>query len=318
MVVVHDTDSIPAPDRIDSLNAAFADRESPQSVTYVNTAAIRHRMELFDLGFGMHLLRNVGTGLHIVRSARHVRQGAPDQLAIAMQTRGWGLAVTSDGPVAFAPGGLKIVDTTKPYTYQQSAVSDHTVMLIDPTLLALPMDVLRKAAPGLRASPVYGLVRAHFVGLCNTPTDLPADAAASVGLATVQLIRALITTSIDDPRRAEAMHDTEAVRITMFIESLLHDPTLSVERIAAAHNVSARQLYNIWARSGNETTIAEWIMHRRLERARRSLADADPRVSIAAVARASGFTNMSHFSQRFRKAFQTTPREWRDLRRVGD
>jgi AraC family transcriptional regulator, positive regulator of tynA and feaB len=113
------------------------------------------------------------------------------------------------------------------------------------------------------------------------------------------------------------MRDAQTVRISMFIEANLHDRTMSVERIAAAHGISARQLYNVWARAGNGVPIAEWIMRRRLERARQAFADAGDEVTIAAVARACGFTNMSHFSQRFRKAFDLTPREWRDLHRTA-
>jgi AraC family transcriptional regulator, positive regulator of tynA and feaB len=195
-------------------------------------------------------------------------------------------------------------------------------MLVDPTLLDLPMDVLRDAAPRLRGSPVYRLVRAHFIELCNTPTDLPPAAADSVGAATVLPIRALIATAGGDRHRGEARHDSQTVRISMFIEANLHDRTMSVERIAAAHGISARQLRNVWARAGNDVPIAEWIMRRRLERARQALADAEDEdededeATIAAVARACGFTNMSHFSQRFRKAFDLTPREWRDLHRT--
>jgi AraC family transcriptional regulator, positive regulator of tynA and feaB len=313
---VHDTDIIPERDRVDLLNTAFANSESPQSVTYVATDSIRHRMELFDLGAGAHLLRNTGTGLRIVRSERHVRLGAPDQLAVCMQSKGTGLAMTGAGSELHLPGELWFLDTTRPYTYQQSAVSDHKVMLVDPTLLDLPIDVLRSAMPGLKASPVYSLVRAHFVELCNTTTDLPPRAAASVREATVHLIRALVTTAVDDKRQGEAMHDSQVLRITMFIEAHLHDRTLTVERIAGAHGISARQLYNVWARAGKDASLAEWIMQRRLDRARQGLAGADPTATIATVARTSGFTNMSHFSQRFRDAFGMSPREWRYLHRV--
>jgi AraC-like DNA-binding protein len=62
------------------------------------------------------------------------------------------------------------------------------------------------------------------------------------------------------------------------------------------------------ARAGHDRTLAQWIIQRRLERARNQLADLDPELtSITAIARGCGFANLSHFSQRFRAAY-VTPR----------
>ncbi|HEX3964168.1 MAG TPA: AraC family transcriptional regulator [Trebonia sp.] len=190
--------------------------------------------------------------------------------------------------------------------------------LIDPALLTLSPDLIRRAAHTLPASPLYPLVRQHFAGLCDDSADLPADASARLGKATVHLVAALITTAVGDPRRHEALGDSLLLRITLYIDSHLADPELSAGQIAVAHNVSLRHLYRAWARSDHGIPLAEWILRWRLDRARGQLTDRDPaEMTIAAIARGNGFTNPSHFARKFRQAFETTPREWRRISREG-
>ena len=119
MALVLGSQTIPERDREEVLNAAFSNSEVPQSVTYETNGPIRHRMDLFNLGPGMHLLRNVGTGLHIVRGTGHVRMGAPEQLAVFMQTSGTGLLAAGGARSVSDPGRLGLLDTTRPYTYRQ-------------------------------------------------------------------------------------------------------------------------------------------------------------------------------------------------------
>ncbi|MEV0685614.1 helix-turn-helix domain-containing protein [Nocardia sp. NPDC050378] len=316
-MLVHDTAEIAPRERVDAVNAVFNDRESPQSVTYTTDAVSRHQMYLDDLGPGVHVLRNRGTGLYIVRDARHVAQGAPEQFALFMQMRGSGLLTAVEGSGLIGPGRLSLLDTTRPYTYRQSAFSDHKVVILEPSVLDLPIDILRSAAPGLLGSPLYPLVRAHFSELCNTTTELPQAATSAVGQATVQLVKALVTTAAEDHRQHEAMDDALLLRISLFIDAHLHDADLDATNIATAHSISIRQLYYRWSRSGRELGLAEWILQRRLDRAGNLLADAGRALPIATVARRSGFRNVTHFNRRFRDAYGMSPREWRDAHQPG-
>ncbi len=318
MALVLDSQTIPERDRVAALNAAFTSSELPQSVTYETDGPVRHRMDVFSLGPGAHLLRNTGTGLRIIRGPGHVRMGAPEKLAVFVQTRGRDLLAVDGVHSISDPGQLGMLDTTRPYACRQTGDSKHKALLIDSHQLGLPMDVIRSAAPSLGASPLYELVQAHFVRLGEQQLDLPPAAAAMLGRATVQLVRALIATAADDIRQHEALHATLFLRITMYIDAHLHDRELNVDRIAAAHNISSRQLYNLWTRAGYDLPPSQWIIQRRLERARNQLTDLDPQLtSVAAIAHGCGFSNMSHFSRRFRAAYGRSPAEWRSASR-GD
>ena len=52
-----------------------------------------------------------------------------------------------------------------------------------------------------------------------------------------------------------------------FVEQHLGDADLTPAAVAAAHHVSLRQLHRLF--ETQETTVAAWIRHRRLERCRR-------------------------------------------------
>jgi AraC family transcriptional activator of tynA and feaB len=317
MVLLLDTDTVPEQDRVEALHAAFDSNEAPQIVTFDATFPVRHRMDLFAMGPGTHLLRNVGTGLHITRGKAQVRQAAPEQAAVGFQAQGHSLLVAAGSETVALPGELVLVDVTSPYAYRQSSLSSHKVLVVDNQQLALPVDVIRAAVPRLRRSPVYPLVRAHFARLFEHPAELPPPAQAMVGRATVQLVKALIATAADAVLQGDAMHSALHLRVTMFIDAHLHDQKLSADLIAAAHHISSRHLYKVWTEAGHALSLSQWIIHRRLDRARNQLTDLDPEVTtVAAIAHACGFSDMSHFSRRFREAYGLSPREWRRYSRM--
>ena len=64
--------------------------------------------------------------------------------------------------------------------------------------------------------------------------------------------------------------------------------------------------------------MSEWIWSRRLEKARRDLFDPLlARESITQIALSSGFSDLAHFSRRFKAAYALAPREYRCLQSPG-
>lgn len=98
--------------------------------------------------------------------------------------------------------------------------------------------------------------------------------------------------------------------VKAFIDGNLGDPRLTPGEIAAAHHISLRQLYRLF--TAENSTVAEWIRARRLERCRRELTDpAMADRTIAAVAARWGFTSDAHFSRLFRTTYGLSPGAYR-------
>ena len=190
-MLIFDSEAWPEGDRAEVLNAAFTSAETPQSVRFNAEGPVHHRMEIFKFGPGVHMLRNTGTALHVVRNSRHVRLGTCEEMAVFVQTRGQGLLATGDGVSLQQPGQIGAVDVTRPYALRQIGDSESNVLLISFDQLGVPVDTIRAAIPALQASPIYRLLQGHLPGLA---VDLPASPATMTGQATAELITALVTT----------------------------------------------------------------------------------------------------------------------------
>jgi len=113
-----------------------------------------------------------------------------------------------------------------------------------------------------------------------------------------------------DPRRADVPQDSMATRVQAYVRHHLRDADLDPAQIAAANGLSLRALYGLYESMG--ASLEQSTPSQRPHRARTDLSAPRQRyTSIAATARAWGFTNPSFFSHRFRQSFGVTPRQWR-------
>ncbi|MFF3904938.1 AraC family transcriptional regulator [Streptomyces sp. NPDC001848] len=130
----------------------------------------------------------------------------------------------------------------------------------------------------------------------------------------LDLVGALVMELLATQRRPETSDasntgDELLTRIKEFIEGNLGDPDLSPTSIALAHHISVRYLHKLF--QNEDTSVSQWIRQRRLVVSRQMLNRAPNHgLTVAAVARRSGFTSPSHFSRVFRDAYGMSPRAW--------
>jgi AraC-like DNA-binding protein len=306
-----DTATLPPEHRVDAFRAAFGQASVPCRIEHLGPPAeVRTRMHLWRYGRA-NLFTTDSSGFRLLRTPRHVRQEDPPVVALAVQSRGLGRFTQFGADHAVGSGQLMLNDLRAPYAFSWSGTGGSRAFQVPSDQLGLPPDVVRAAAPRLQASPLHDLVRDHLVRMVRDAERLGEDpAAATLGTATTELVRALLVSAAPSGRLVATVRaETLATRVLAYAGQHLTDPELTPERIAAAHNVSVRQLYKACAAAG--VGLEQWVIEQRLEAARAELASpAGRRRSIAAVARACGFADPSHFSRRFRTAYGTTPREW--------
>jgi AraC-like DNA-binding protein len=183
------------------------------------------------------------------------------------------------------------------------------ILVISAADLGLPSDVVRRATRVPPSGPVHGLVLEHLDRLFRDADAISQlGDAAMVGRATIELVRALVSSSGRDPDQGDLWDQALETRLVTYIDQHLKDPDLRAEELARVHRISVRQLYKLW--SSRETSLTQWIIHRRLEGACGDLSAADGGATVEAVARRWGFTNVTHFSRRFREVYSMSPREW--------
>lgn len=315
MALLLDTRTLPAIDRVGAANAALSSTDVPAIFRYdTSEGEIGHRLDYWDLGPGTHITKIMGSGLGITRGPKQLRIAAPERIGLGFELRtATGFTHLGTDQI-LEPGDLSLTDGTSTCAASWPGVGGSKLVLIDYDRLGLPVDVVRRAVPHLRTSPVYRLVRAHVATLCEGYGDAePGPEKAMLRVATIELIRALVTTAAHDELGRRVLHDTLYLRVSKYLERHLADPDLNAESIALAHNVSVRTLYNAWS-AANQAPLSQWIIAARLEGARAQLSRGTQAATIAAVARRWGFADATHFARRFRRAYGLSPREWRQLR----
>jgi AraC-like DNA-binding protein len=133
-----------------------------------------------------------------------------------------------------------------------------------------------------------------------------------LGTAVLDLLAAGMAARLDrtDAVAPETRQRALLQRIRAFIDERLGDADLRPTTVAEAHHISLRYLHRLF--ETEDTTVAEWIRHRRLERCRRDLLDpAHVDRPVAAIGARWGIPNPAHFNRVFRATYGITPGECR-------
>ncbi|MFG3345709.1 helix-turn-helix domain-containing protein [Streptomyces sp. NPDC048018] len=248
------------------------------------------------------------------RTSAHVRRGDPEHLQLALITRG-SLRISQLRNESVVAGGLVLTDTSRPSEGECTGGQIESVVLQIPRQ-ALPLRPDRLdglLAQSLAADEGSGVILAEFLksllsyGPGCRPEELNGMGSVALDLATAFLARQLGDAG-EAPAEARAQETLQ--RIYRFVENNLGDPGLTPQMIADRHNMSLRQLYNLYA--DQPLTVAAHIRRSRLERARADLACRELSSSpVHVIAARWGFPSPTGFSRAFREAYGMTPTEHR-------
>ncbi|MGW7048788.1 helix-turn-helix domain-containing protein [Streptomyces avermitilis] len=255
------------------------------------------------------------------RSARMVRQSDPEQYRLSLLLDGE-MALDHAGRTdTFRPRDLHMVDSAQPYDLQLADERELRVVKgvgVDFPKALLPLPERRVGellGRGLSGGDGVGALLTEFlIGLERQANTLqPADA-PRLGRVLHDLLSAWFAQLLDTEAALspETRQRVTVERILAFIRQNLHDPELAPPVIAAAHHISLSYLHRIFQQQSQGETVAAWIRRRRLEGARRDLADPSLRgTPIHTIATRWGFPRASDFTRAFRSVHGLSPKEFR-------
>ena len=218
---------------------------------------------------------------------------------------------------AIVVGDFCLVDLSQPFRVEIGRGTVQTVHL--------PLSMLRDAIPRLDDVSAVGLhghlssvgylrvlfqeMFAHPAGLSDAVADRLADALPHMLAAAIESM----DVSAVSPPRLRQYHKRQ---VRQFVREHMADPALCVDMIAKGVGLSASHLFELF--SDEDVTLMRWVRLERLTRCQRELSDARLRHrSIAQVAQAWGFGDMTNFSRSFRENFGVSPRKFRELALSG-
>ena len=249
------------------------------------------------------------TGHTVLRLASHIASSTDDLCFVNLQLEGLGQTTQRGHEQISAPGDLALVDTTEPFEIAHC----HNFKLF---CFAVPRRLLPKGLldrPRLRLSTTetgraLSRTLAGYADLCLSGSQL---------LKTSTLIGAHVTELISHAPEILANISAERVHVPVLLSIMLDhidrhsdDPELGAATLAARFRCSERYVHRLFATTGRP--VGEHVNEKRIAACTRLLLDHNSaHKTIAEIAYAAGFRDISHFNRLFKRCNGLAPREFR-------
>ena len=247
------------------------------------------------------------------RTALDIARDNSDGLLISVQLAGK-MILDQDGRQAVnEQGSFVLLDTGRPYT-QVFQTRTRTMVLKIPreTLEARLGSVGPLTARTMEtANPIAGLAWGFLSILPGRLDTLDGPVGVTIAEQALDLVAQAF--SVETQQSGSTLSSSRAttlLRLKSVIESRLCEPDLKPAAVAAETGISVRYANTLLSAEG--TSLERYVLDRRLERCRRAFED--PRQAhrtIGEIAFAWGFSDLSHFTRRFRAEFGVSPGEYR-------
>jgi AraC-like DNA-binding protein len=257
-------------------------------------------------------LAQIANNLDVIRRERSdIRSDYGENLFLLLQLQGHCGIEQFGGETVIASGDCILVDSSRPSVFHfRGQFSNHLSVHLPRQLLfadkSTRVGISRRLGPD---DPMSAMLRALVAKLLLT--DASHRRAADLRHLLFETTRQAF--AVDEGGDASALSDSAAQRLEtalILIDRNLTEPCLTPQWLANQIGISLRTLQEDFAQIGETPTSL--IRTRRLHLAREQLEQmrSDPRAStIAEIAYASGFNDISYFNRCFRKAFDCSPKD---------
>lgn len=309
---VYSADDLPANRRLDYWRGAISEAFVRLDCTSGSAKPFRGRVASSTAGD--LLISHVDTAAQNVHRTRPlIRADGADVFLISFQLTGRGVVDQDGRQAVLHAGNFALYDSTRPYSLHFDGDFEQLVLHMPRRVLNSRLgrcDTLTARTVGGNG-PVGHMAGAFISGLPPALAALRDERAERLGRIALDLVSVAFSELADcDPTERSWASEGIARRAKAIMTSRLHDPDLSTSSVAAALGISPRRLQEALAREGTSPT--RWLWRCRLQRARELLEDSTwASATIGEIAYATGFSDASHFSHRFRARFGVSPREWR-------
>jgi AraC-like DNA-binding protein len=261
---------------------------------------------------GEVLFVHFGATAHRIERGRAEIRSSPNgcYFLLRQTAAGPGLFELGGRQVMLAPGDCLMGDADEPFIAHSDAGFGYSLYLapkwtVDPWLSG-GRDLMARGAPLSASSPLGALISAWIDALSGAGT-LAEPTAAGVGAI---LGRLAAVAAQDRPFRAEPMREAartaRRAQILAEIDRRFDEPLFGPEDVARALGVSVRSVHLALEPTG--LSFSAHLASRRLAEGRMLLAQA-PERTVADVAFACGFNDVSTFYRSFRRTFGAPPRD---------
>jgi AraC family transcriptional activator of tynA and feaB len=288
----------------DDLAAAFvrleprriADQHFEGTITRVDAAPIRVSLV-------------TATRHTVLRLPSHIAASTDDLCFINLQLEGLGRTTQRGHEQISAPGDLTLADTTEPFEIANCRNFKLFCFAIPRQLL--PKQLLDRPRLNLSATETGRALSRTLSGyaeLCLSESRIP-RLSALVGTHMTDLISQAPEILAD--ASAERVHVPVLLSMMLdYIDRHSDDSGLGAATLAAKFRCSERYVHRLFASTGR--SVGEHVNEKRIVACTRALLDSScTHKTIAEIAFAAGFSDISHFNRLFKRCNGLAPREFR-------
>ncbi|MEU6354282.1 helix-turn-helix domain-containing protein [Streptomyces sp. NPDC047072] len=312
------SEDLPAADRFPWWCEQMAQDIVPSMVSSPHVGDFRSTVTVAELG--RVLLTTIDyPELRSVRSSAMVRRSDPERYGLSLILANDLYMAQRDNEARLHPGNLLLHDTSQPMdTRALPGTGRGEMVMLQVPRSTLPLrperlnPLLAQVIPGgTGMSAVFARYIVSVAGVIGRG-EVGEREVERLGEVALDLAAATLASYIDaeDRLSPETRRQALLARIEAFVELNLADPELTPATIAAHHHISLGYLHRLFQH--RERTVAAWIRHLRIERARADLAD--PRLRhhpVHALGARWGFPHAADFNRAFRAAHGVPPGDYR-------
>jgi AraC family transcriptional activator of tynA and feaB len=257
--------------------------------------------------------------MQVSHTARHIAHAKSDHVFVCRQVAGVIFLEQDSREIALEAGDVALLDPLLPYEGKFSADSETLVLKVPRRELEARVGKTRDMVARL-IKPV-GADDHLMSSLCAMLPSLAGkidSISEMVGNHAIDLIAVSLAKTMETGRpRVSSAKALVLSNIRSVIEVRLRDPSLGAQAVADAVGVSVRYANAVLA--DQDTSIMRLIQARRLARCRYALEDPNQaHRTVSEIAYGWGFSDMTHFGRRFKKAYGILPSEYQIIaKRAG-
>ena len=250
---------------------------------------------------------------HATVSARNIANEEDGVFLLGLQLEGTATLIQDGREATLQPGDFTLLDAQRPYSSHYSTKWRRLFFKIPHRALKARLAPSSQlTAHAVRHGPgINGLVSDYLRTIPQHVGGLKEASRARIGEQVLDLAAVALAAEGGKGRPAlSSARATSLLRLRTEIERRLPDPALDPETAAAAAGISVRYANALLAEEG--LSLGRLIVSRRLERCRLALSDAmQAHRTIGDIAYSWGFSDLSHFTRRFKGAFGCAPGDYR-------